>query len=686
LNKVIQDYEIQKTKDFSYNRSLGVIYTPELIVDHLVRNVIKLYLEDFFKIPKTANITSLFEFIQQKLIKQPSFKTLCAKKLSNFRLLDPACGSGRFLISIANILYTFLKIIYPERDEFEIKRSIVQENLFGIEIEKSAYIVTKLRLFLWAFSGNPMNIRLPTIITSKSNLDYLNQKINEFDINFNLYNLDFLLEYKSDKVDIIIGNPPYIENKKIENPEFKKKLIKRFQSAYRLYDLSILFIERALELLKEKEGYFSMITINKFLSADYGVYIRELLVNNTELKEINNISSLPIFRKAAVYPIIITFKKSLPKAKNSLKINIYEDLSEFIENRKVKSQNLPQNLIKKVPKFVFPIFGQIKLIDYLFSKYNTFVGQIKDLDIIYRPYGFINWAKHLNQIDNKANTTRDLILIGTGNLGKYHIKFDKPIRIAKKKLAVSYFKYQDEFEKKWKGLMDQKLVFREIAKELTWSYDPGIYTNVTGLYFVKIPSFNKDKLFSLLAIMNSKLMDRIFKTLFSSLHMAGGYLRFNGSFIKRLPLPREFPLSLSVCGRYTQILSQLNYDFCSKHIIDLPELTRIKNKYQPTISNLQNFFIKLNNSLVKLLYLEDLYLEQNVDFENLRNLLYSKMQPNKIQFKHLLPRYQIDKYETYTLDELQMTLDTIKSFSEKICKTDNIIDQIDHILNKDLFL
>ncbi|MFX1376665.1 MAG: Eco57I restriction-modification methylase domain-containing protein [Promethearchaeota archaeon] len=684
LEKVINDFENEKINQKTKDRSLGVIYTPKLIVDHIVSNIFRLYFEEVFKFPKIYNINSLLKILQQRLSKNHNLKIYYIKKLKKLKILDPACGSGRFLSSIAKILYQIYKIINPELDDFQIKRTIVQENLYGIEIDKTAYFMTKLRFISWIFSKNKFNYRIPDLKLKNGNFEEINQIINQIDLKINLYNLDFLLKFESEKFDIIVGNPPYVENKKIKNIYFKKDLKKRFKSAYRLFDLSIVFIERALELLKEKQGYLSMITINKYLSADYGIYIRELLVNNTEIIEISNVSSLPIFGKTAVYPIIITLKKSHHNLNNTILIKTYENLNELNQYNDVKSQILPQELMRIVPAFVFPIFGRIDLINYLFSNFKSFAEVIKDFKITYRPYGFINWSKHLDKIDNKVSSQRDLLLIGTGNVGKYHVKFDKPIKIAKKTLSISYFKYQNEFEFIWKILKDQKLIFREIAKELTWIYDPGIYTNVTGLYFLNIPSFSQNKLFSLLAIMNSKLMDRIFKTLFSSLHMAGGYLRYNGSFIKKLPLPQRLPLSLSICGKCTQILSQLYYDFSSNHISEMSKLNLIKERFQQKITHSLQFFKKLSNSLVRLLYLDELYLEHNMDYNSMRNLLYSKVDLNKIHFKYLLPRYQIHKYDTYTLEELKLTLDSIKNFSNIITTNEVLLNQMNQILNNDL--
>ncbi|GAG84224.1 unnamed protein product, partial [marine sediment metagenome] len=69
-------------------------------------------------------------------------------------------------------------------------------------------------------------------------------------------------------------------------------------------------------------------------------------------------------------------------------------------------------------------------------------------------------------------------MIGTGSVGKYHIKFNKRIKIAKRDLEISYFNYNPTFKPIWQDLNQEKIIFREIAKELTCVYDPGIFTNI----------------------------------------------------------------------------------------------------------------------------------------------------------------------------------------------------------------
>jgi len=684
LNKTIIDFENDKANESVDNKTLGTIYTPKPIVDYMILKIFKLYFEEFYNLPKFSTLDSFFTNLQRYLYKNDYLEEDLIKKLKTIKILDPACGSGRFLLSTAEKLYEYYKALNSGLDNFEIKRNILKENLYGIEIEKFAYTITKLRLISWLFSDNTMIIELPDINMNNLTLGEIEKIINSFNVKLNLFNLDFLLEFESEMFDIIVGNPPYIENKKIKDAEFKKKLTKRFKSAYRLFDLSILFIEKSLELLKEQDGCLSMITTNKFLAADYGIRIRQLLVNNTELKEITNISSIPIFGKTATYPIIISFKKSLPKADNTVVIKKYENLNEIFEDSNIKSQYLPQKLIKKIPASVFPVSGQINLINFLYNNFKTFTESFSDLKIKYRPYGFLNWSKHLDNISNSPGSKRDLLLIGTGNAGKYHIKFDKPIKIAKKNIPISYFKYKSEFEHIWREISSQKLIFREIAKDLTWVYDPGIYTNVTGLYFVIIPSINQEKLFVLLAIMNSTLMDLIFKTLFSSLHMSGGYLRFNGSFIRRLPIPQTLPLTLSYFGKILHLLSQLQYDMQTEYTFKTLKINLIKKKTQNEITSLIHTSNKITNSLVNLLYLDNYYLELNKDFNKVRDILFEKENMMRdIQIKYLFPRYQIENYKIYTAEELDLTINEIKNFLSRFLENKVFLNQIDEIMSFD---
>ncbi|MFX1502720.1 MAG: hypothetical protein ACFFDH_17295, partial [Promethearchaeota archaeon] len=428
-------------------------------------------------------------------------------------------------------------------------------------------------------------------------------------------------------------------------------------------------------------GLLSFILPNKFLSADYGIKIRSLLLNESEIKEIINISSLPIFQNAATYPIILSVKKANQNKKKKIIVKVFNNFYELAENNIIKSIKLNQNLIKKLPSKVIPISGNIELINYLFKHFNTFDKSFKDLKIIYRPFGFLKYGKYFDNISNRPKSSNDLLLLGTGNIEKYYIKFNKRIKIIGKDIKISYFNYHTNFEHIWGDLSSEKLVFREIAKDLTCCYDPGVFANITGLYFIKIPSFNTDQLFGLLTILNSEFMDSIFKTLFGTLHMAGGYLRFNGSFIKRLPLPRKFPVFLSNLGKILQFLTQLKYNLSviKTENMETRALNIFNNKYYNELNTVLNFYLKLNNSLVKLLFLDDYYLKFNLDYNFSRELMDSKLHSLKIPFKFFIPRFDTLNYKTYSLHELDSILIEINKLYSYLNSNKDLLNQLNHL-------
>ncbi len=680
LQQFIEKFENRILNDKIESHYSGIVYTPSEVADFIVRNIFKIYIEDFLEtLSLKSNDIFLKEFnpkaLESLLGKQPKLKRKLADRIKSLKILDPSCGSGRFLISTANTLLNIFKILDLGLNEYDSKKYIIENVLYGIEIEKTASVISKVRLISWLLSNNEELSKVESNKIANASLEGLNQITNDFDISFNIYNLDFLLDFNLNKFDMIIGNPPYVENKKIDI-DYKKKLKKNFKSAYKLFDLSIVFLEKSFSVLKENGGYLSFLTTNKFLSADYGIKIRKLLVNNTELKELINISSLKVFSTIVAYPIIITFKKTLSNLKNQIAIKQINKLEDLFNLSNVISENYAQETIKLMPGNVIPISGDLDLVQYLYTHFKPMIESIKDLEIIYRPFGFLNWAEHFNNLSENRNSDKDMLLLGTGNVGKFHIKFNKRIKIANQDIPISYFKFNQENEDIFIKLQCEKLIFREIAKDLTVVYDPGYFTNITGLYFIKIPSYDTDKLFCLLTILNSRLMDSVFKTLFGTLHMSGGYLRFNGSFIKRLPMPNNFPKSISQLGKYLQFLSQLKYELLQNSDLELLEDISLEN-----IELYLDFFQSLVNSFVDLLYMKKKDKQSNQSSLISEDLMESDYQFPEIDSKCLYIRYNllsIQKKEFMgTLRQIKNTYLNLNTNSKLV----NDMERIKNILN-----
>ena len=126
INKAIIDFENEKANERTSNKTLGVIYTPKPLVDYMVLKVFKLYFEEFYNLPKFSTTDSFFIDLKHYLYKTNNLKIDLIKKLKTIKILDPACGSGRFLLSTAEKLYQFYRILNPALDNYEIKRNIIK--------------------------------------------------------------------------------------------------------------------------------------------------------------------------------------------------------------------------------------------------------------------------------------------------------------------------------------------------------------------------------------------------------------------------------------------------------------------------------------------------------------------------------------------------------------------------------
>jgi len=168
-------------------------------------------------------------------------------------------------------------------------------------------------------------------------------------------------------------------------------------------------------------------------------------------------------------------------------------------------------------------------------------------------------------------------------------------------------------------------------------------------------------------------MDSVFKTLFGTLHMAGEYLRFNGSFVKRLPMPDNFPESLSYLGKINQFLSQLRYEQ-NNQLISTQKIA----KYH-------NFFLHLSDSLVSLLYFKKVLSKTKN-----KNLLEILTQPQEtfpdIEFKYLTPRFSLPKFKIYSEQELQLNLLSIENSYKSLNDNKILFKEINELTNQDFHL
>ena len=130
-----------ETRETARNQS-GSFYTPREIVNYMVDESFISYLGN------TAFVRSLFspEFSYDKT-KADDYKTI-SDKLKAIKILDPACGSGAFPMGLLNRMIDILGHISPEENTYDLKLSIIENCIYGSDIQSIAAQITKLRFFI----------------------------------------------------------------------------------------------------------------------------------------------------------------------------------------------------------------------------------------------------------------------------------------------------------------------------------------------------------------------------------------------------------------------------------------------------------------------------------------------------------------------------------------------------------
>ncbi|MDM3849231.1 MAG: Eco57I restriction-modification methylase domain-containing protein [Aphanizomenon gracile PMC627.10] len=426
----------------------GVYYTPSYIVDYIIKQTIGKVLEG----------------------KKP-------EKIQDMTILDPACGSGSFLI----VAYQFILDWYLEqylqnpkkyKNKFyqisdhqwrltaSERKQILLTHIYGVDIDQQAVETTKLSLLLKVLEGESgetitrqlqlfkeralpdldYNIQCGnTLIDGEfyqhTQLDFLDEdtayRVNIFD-----WKSAFSAIMKRGGFDVVIGNPPYIriqalkEWAALEVEFYKQQYISASKGNYDIY---VIFVEKGLDLLR-KDGYLGFILPHKFFNAQYGEVIRRLIAENKSLNQIIYFGDEQVFNAATTYTCLLFLSKRENKTFEFQNINNLIDWRNQ-ENNNIISQSFPisyishheWNFVSEKDQKWFDKINELPI--RLGDIAHLFVGLQTDADDIFI---LEEVAKENQQVLCKSKVTGRLhwleddflkyFLKGSLNIGRYFLK------------------------------------------------------------------------------------------------------------------------------------------------------------------------------------------------------------------------------------------------------------------------
>ena len=373
----VTDHQVRfKLKpELEARKARGVYYTPEYVVDYIVKNTIGKLLQE----------------------SRP-------KRIQKIKILDPACGSGSFLIKAYEAMLDY----YRNRKRQELgkekggetlelqkleqgltikeKSEILRNHIFGVDIDQQAVGVTKLSLMLKMLEGESGTI------PARAVLPMLNQNImcgnslienDYFDLQDDMFGkkrsykinaLDWgatfpgVLKCDNPGFAVVIGNPPYIftRNQRIDESQKRYFYDKYKHQSSQLNTFSI-FVERCYSLLLNG-GVLGFITPNNWLTIDSFAPLRKFILTNTGDVKIVNIPDR-VFVAANVDTAILIYQKSKPgrimiseirarreDISNTFNISLIKPPSYIIQIGLLKDSK-SRKLLNKVEALSKPLFS-----------------------------------------------------------------------------------------------------------------------------------------------------------------------------------------------------------------------------------------------------------------------------------------------------------------------------------------
>jgi len=358
----------------------GVYYTPEFVVNYIVKNTIGKLIEG--KTPK---------------------------QIENIKILDSACGSGTFLIRAYTYILEYLLEYYKKNPEkykkeiyqtqkgnyfltTEVRKSILLNNIYGVDIDAQAVEVTKLSLLLKVLENETKesvnqqlrlfkertlpnidnNIRCGNSVVdssyfSQQKLDSPMEELNKI----NPFDWEKAFPFK---FDVVIGNPPYVKediNREIFEAVKKTDMKKYYQGKMDFWNF---FTCKALDLLKEG-GLHSYIAQNSWVTSSGASILRNKVLAESKIISFFDFNDFRVFKDASIQTMVFVLEKQ--KINKAYSVDYYKVLDKDISKEELANYLMTKKDGDKIERFKAKI-NPIKLKDKPINFTNNRVGEILD--------------------------------------------------------------------------------------------------------------------------------------------------------------------------------------------------------------------------------------------------------------------------------------------------------------------
>ncbi len=564
----------------------GVVYTPDYIARFIVEQTIGTHLKEIF-----SGLLALHAAKGAKADDDPiKWKSAAAERtawqayrdrIATLRIVDPACGSGVFLVMAFDYLKAEITRVNgiiadlsgsgQAGDLLDPDSQILTDNLFGVDVNEESVEIAKLSLWIkTARRGKVLdsldqNFRVGDSLIEDSSFAYRKAGF--------VWKEAFADIFAEGGFDIVLGNPPYVRQELLK--DVKPYLKKRFDVFHGVADLYAYFFERGLRVLKPG-GRLGYISSSSFFKTSSGRPLRDFLSAKSAIETVVNFGDLQVFDGVTTYPAIISLLNVVPPSRHELsfwrvqqlpKENFDAAYDEFAQQfpqtslgadswefeardlqvlrRKIVEGRTPLKEMYRSPLYGIKT-GRNDAFVIERATRDSLIAADPNSESILMPWlegvavqkwsieptqKWVIFTKRGTQLDDFP-AIREFLLARRQNLEpkpeKWQPKNAEDVWPGRKAGTYAWHEIQDtvaydaEFE-------NPKIVFRDISASPTFVLDRGGYYLDTTSYFIpRSDAF-------LLALLNSNIF---WFWIRAETPMArGGFFRFKAQYISQVPIP-----------------------------------------------------------------------------------------------------------------------------------------------------
>ncbi len=498
----------------------------------------KIIISSWVEIPEEKEHMTEDEVMYRKAVIKLHHKywNLYEDVLKNIKICDPACGSGAFLNQCFDYLHEEMdfvldmKYVYDgQRSIFDIDKEILQNNLYGVDINQESVEITKLSLWLKTAKNNQ------ELTSLDNNIKCGNSMISDKQIAADafIWQEEFKEIFEDGGFDIIIGNPPY--GARLDQKQ-KNYLTENYVTTEYNFDTYKTFFELGFRILKE-DGYLGYITPNTFFTMELGANkLRKFLFDNNTLCNIVEVYN--VFPNAIVEPVITIFKKKRPANESFTSICIPRKvkLTSTFLNEGMEAEFVQQDL-KRDNQYIF---------NYRSSKGDQAICDNMKHEVRLDTLFYVITGAKPYQV-GKGTPPQTEATVATKPFTGFEKKDESWLPymrgrtidryVNKWELSREYIKYGEWLaEPRSKEVFKGKKIFvRQTGDSLIATYDEGNVSNNTLHSIYPIESNNDVSLYYLLGLINSKLLNWYYQIV-NYQEIGKTMAEVKGTYIKKLPI------------------------------------------------------------------------------------------------------------------------------------------------------